>query len=141
MSSDGGLWSVVAIPLMKLAHSPMTVIREANWHALMMVKVTPMAPSWGAWNRIFRIPNGESNSVMSLSAGRSFLAVRRGKCGFGNGTVGGDGKELLAEMMGNWCKCRDNSRLLRREELGDSGWCFGDRSTAGRSNSRKCRCF
>lgn len=66
----------------------------------MAVKVTPMAPSWGAWNRIFKGP-AESKSVMSSSAGRSLLAVRRGNCGLGNGVVGGGGKEVVAEMMGN----------------------------------------
>ncbi len=59
-----------------------------------------MAPSWGAWNRIFK-GAGESKSVMSSSDGRSLEAVRRGNLGFGNGTVGGGGKEALAEMLGN----------------------------------------
>jgi hypothetical protein len=64
MSSEGELCSAVAISLMKLAHSPMTTIREANWLARMMLKVTPMAPSCGAWNRILR-GWGESKSVTS----------------------------------------------------------------------------
>jgi hypothetical protein len=29
------------------------------------------------------------------------LAVRRGNCGLGKGVVGGGGKEILAEMLGN----------------------------------------
>ena len=101
MSSDGGLCSAEAISLMKLAQSPMMAIRDANWQARMMVKVTPRAPSWGAWNRILT-GSLESKLVMSSREGRSLVAVRRGKCGFGNGAVGGGGKEVLAEMVGNW---------------------------------------
>lgn len=100
MSSAGASCSAAATPLMKLAQSPMMAISETNWHARMILKVTPMAPSWGAWNRIVR-GAGESKSVMSSSDGRSLEAVRRGNRGFGNGTVGGGGKEALAEMLGN----------------------------------------
>lgn len=32
------------------------------------------------------------------------LAVRKGNFGFGNGAVGGGGKEALAEMVGNVLK-------------------------------------
>ena len=79
----------------------MMAIRDANWQARMMVKVTPRAPSWGAWNRILT-GSLESKLVMSSREGRSLVAVRKGKCGFGNGAVGGGGKEVLAEMVGNW---------------------------------------
>ena len=40
--------------LTKWAHRPMTVIKAANWHTRMAVKVTPSAPNCGAWNRILR---------------------------------------------------------------------------------------
>jgi hypothetical protein len=85
--------------LMKCAQRPITAISEANWVALMMLKVTPKAPSCGAWNRI--LGSVESNSVTSSSEGRSLLAVRKGNFGFGNGAVGGGGKDALAEMVGN----------------------------------------
>ena len=100
MSSAGASCSAVAISLMKLAQSPMTTINEINWQARITLKVTPMAPSWGAWNRIVR-GAAEPKSVMSSREGRSLLAVRRGNRGLGNGTVGGGGKEVLAEMVGN----------------------------------------
>jgi hypothetical protein len=60
----------------------MMATKDANWAALVMLKVTPMAPSCGAWNRILR-GSAESKSVTSLSEGRSLLAVRKGNRGFG----------------------------------------------------------
>jgi hypothetical protein len=75
-------------------------MRDTNWHARIMLKVAPKAPSCGAWNRILKGPFA-SKSVMSSSEGRSLFAVRRGKRGFGNGTVGGGGKEVLTGMLGN----------------------------------------
>ena len=77
----------------------MTVIKAANWHTRMAVKVTPSAPNCGAWNRILRAC--EAGSTVSSSEGRLLCAVSSGKRGFGKGTVGGGGKEMLAEMVGN----------------------------------------
>lgn len=112
MSSAGGLCSAVEMPLMKLAHMPMTATKDANWVALAMLKVTPMAPSCGAWNRILR--GAESKSVTSSSEGRSLFAVRRGNRGFGNGTVGGGGNEALADMMGNRSRLCGQVRCFTR---------------------------
>jgi len=54
------------------------------------VKVTPKAPSWGAWKRILGV--SWVKSVIGSREGRSLVAVLRGKCGFGNGLAGGGGK-------------------------------------------------
>ena len=81
---------MVVISLMKLAHMPMTATKEANCMARMAVKVTPKAPSWGAWKRILGV--SWVKSVISSREGRSLVAVLRGKCGFGNGLAGGGGK-------------------------------------------------
>lgn len=79
----------------------MTEMRHANCDALMTVKVTPKAPNCGAWNRILLGP-ALLNSVTSSSEGLSLVAVLRGNLDFGNGAVGGGGKEVVTGMLGNW---------------------------------------
>lgn len=96
MSSAGDSRSAVAISLMKLAVRPMMAIRAANWQARMTVQVTPKAPSCGAWNRIV-----ETEPVSIEREGRRLWAVFNGKWAFGNGAIGGGGKELLEAMVGS----------------------------------------
>lgn len=84
---------------MKLAVKPTTVTSERNWRARRDVNVTPRAPSWGDWKRIFKgIP--ASKSVMSESLGRDWpRTVRVGKRGRGNGIDGGG---VWDEMVNDW---------------------------------------
>ena len=61
-------------------------IRERACSSRSAVKVTPSAPSCGAWKRILSgIPTGKS--VMSESLGRLELAVRVGRRGRGEGVA------------------------------------------------------
>jgi hypothetical protein len=99
MSSDGESRSAAAISPMKLAQRPMTEIRATNWHARITVNVTPRAPSCGVLSPIFGF--GVLKSVTSSSDGRVLVAVRTGNRPFGKGAVGGGGKEVLEEMVGN----------------------------------------
>lgn len=74
----------LVISSMKLATRPTTVTSETNCMSRSAVKVTPRAPSCGAWKRILRgIPT--LKSVMRESSGLSELAVRVGRRGRGLG--------------------------------------------------------
>lgn len=68
----------VTISLMKLEVMPTIATSETNCMALKAVKVTPRAPSWGAWKRILK---GMLVSKLvireSLGRGRSSLRMVR----------------------------------------------------------------
>lgn len=98
---------------MKLAVKPTIATSETNWRARRAVKVTPRAPSWGDWKRIFKgIP--ALKSVMSESLGRDELStVRVGSRGRGNGIEAGGVEE---GMVKDWEVPKPSTQLDQDKE-------------------------
>ena len=101
---------------MKLAVKPTTVTSERNWAARRAVKVTPKAPSWGDWKRIFKgIP--ALKSVMSESFGRVRPEVRVGRRGRGNGIdAGGVGEEIVNDWGGTENRVPEPGQTIKKTD-------------------------
>ena len=102
---------------MKLAVKPTTVTSERNWAARRAVKVTPKAPSWGDWKRIFKgIP--ALKSVMSESFGRVRPEGRVGRRGRGNGIdAGGVGEEIVNDWGGTENRVPKPGQTIKKNGL------------------------